>query len=185
MLNQRVFYIYIGLLLFYRFAESWAMRKTGSAGRRPNFEKTMLLIMVPYFLVILLPPVEASLFDRCPSIIWMAAGGVLIVLAALVRVRAHLDIGASFSMAVEQPPAGTLSKQGLYSVIRHPLYLGNALLFLGCPVFMASRFSWMAAALGLAGIILRIELEEEYLMDHVDGYREYRQETYKIIPSIY
>jgi len=102
-----------------------------------------------------------------------------------VRVKAHLDIGPSFSMAVEVPSGGGLSRQGLYSVIRHPLYLGNALLFIGCPMFMASRFSWAAAALGLAGIIIRIDLEERYLMERVEGYREYRRDIYKIIPYIY
>jgi len=71
---QSVFYIYIALLLFYRFAESWAMRRTGTADRRPNFERTMLLIMVPYFLVMLLPPIEAFIFGRWPSVVWMAAG---------------------------------------------------------------------------------------------------------------
>ena len=74
---------------------------------------------------------------------------------------------------------------GLYAKIRHPLYLGNLLLFLACPAFLAGRLSWLAAVLAIAGLILRIHIEEKFLLGNTDGYQDYIQRTWALIPYLY
>ncbi len=75
---------------------------------------------------------------------------------------------------------------GLYSHVRHPLYLGAVLMILGIPIALGSWISLIPAAIGVLTIIIRIKFEEEMLIKGMDGYIEYRTRVkYKIIPKIY
>jgi len=74
----------------------------------------------------------------------------------------------------------------VYGLVRHPMYLGAACLFVGAPLLMGSL-----AGLGL-GILLTVLLavrsigEEKMLTDELDGYDEYRKKVkHRIIPFIW
>jgi len=72
-------------------------------------------------------------------------------------------------MAIEKMRCQKIAKWGLYSVICHPHYLGNTLLFCGCPLFMASRLPSIPAAAEIIGILIRIEIDEEFLLKRFEG----------------
>ena len=176
---------YIALVLAYRFAETVAMVKTGTVNRRPARDWTAWLIMVPYWLVIVSAVVEYSSGRQVPPVVAVVVGAGLFVAATFVRVRAHLDLGAQFSMFLEEGKSGGLVTTGLYSRIRHPLYLANILLFLACPAFLAVAWSWLATVMGIAGVLTRIEIEEQHLIANFEGYAAYAQKTWKLVPRLY
>lgn len=70
-------------------------------------------------------------------------------LGLLIRVVAvgHAPAGTSERTAV-QPRAASLSTSGIYSLVRHPLYLGNFFLMLGVVLF--ARSAWLAAWFALS-----------------------------------
>jgi len=177
---------YIVLVVLYRLSETLTMVKTGTVTRRPAKDWTAWLIMVPYWLVILSSAVEyTSGRHGQPPLAAVIAGVALFAVATALRVRAHLDLGAQFSMFIEEGKSGGLVTTGLYSKIRHPLYLANIALFLACPTFLAVRWAWLAAAMGIVGVVTRIEIEEQHLTRTFDGYATYAQTTWKLIPRIY
>jgi protein-S-isoprenylcysteine O-methyltransferase Ste14 len=66
--------------------------------------------------------------------------------------------------------AQLLNTTGLYSIVRHPLYLGNALMWAG--VVLYARTPWLAPAVGLAfwAVYERIVYaEEEFLRERFGG----------------
>jgi protein-S-isoprenylcysteine O-methyltransferase Ste14 len=177
---------YIALVLIYRGAETYVMTKTGTLTRRPRRDWTALLIAVPYWITLAGAALEyLTLQPARPTIIALVLGALLFVGATAVRVKAHLDLGAQFSMFLEEGRAGGLVTTGIYRTIRHPLYLANVLLFLACPTFLALTWSWIPAALGIAGVLTRIELEERFLMASFEGYATYADGTWKLVPRIY
>ena len=75
--------------------------------------------------------------------------------------------------------------QGVYSAIRHPLYLGETIAFFG--VFLQIR-SWTAfaiMALQLFFQVRRMIWEETVLATAFAEYGEYRQKTWRLIPGFY
>jgi protein-S-isoprenylcysteine O-methyltransferase Ste14 len=74
---------------------------------------------------------------------------------------------------------------GIYRVIRHPLYLGLALLYAGLALFAGARLSWLVVALGWAGIGVRNIAEERWLSAHLPGYQAYMQRTKRLIPGVW
>ncbi|HSJ56883.1 MAG TPA: isoprenylcysteine carboxylmethyltransferase family protein, partial [Anaerolineae bacterium] len=143
------------------------------------------LIVVPYWLVILGSAFEYITFQQPPS--WVAAvlGVLFFAEAALVRVRAHLDLGPGFSMFLEKGEGQQVVTHGLYAHVRHPLYLANILLFIACPLFLSVTFAWVATLLGIGGVVARINLEERFLLAEMPGYDEYQKHTARLIPRIW
>jgi protein-S-isoprenylcysteine O-methyltransferase Ste14 len=75
---------------------------------------------------------------------------------------------------------------GLYGIVRHPMYLGGTLLFIGGPLLLGSVYG---LAMGLLLIILtavRSVGEEEMLRQELDGYNEYMKEVkWRLIPFVF
>ena len=161
------------------------MRRAGSYGRRPRRDWTMALIVGPYYLVLVGPLLEVLAFEWTPGLVHHIAGGLCFAAATLLRTKGHLDLGRGFSMAIEETEEASLVDTGLHARIRHPLYLGNAFLFMACPLFLAAKLSWAATGLGLIGILVRIQMEEAFLRTAFRGYEDYVERTWALIPGVY
>ncbi|MGD2057197.1 MAG: isoprenylcysteine carboxylmethyltransferase family protein [Anaerolineales bacterium] len=177
--------IYILLILVYRAAEYLAMSRSGSIDRRSKPEASALLIAVPYYAIIIGPMIEYFWFDLSPGIVFMLLGGFFLMGATVVRYKAHLDLGKAFSMYLEKYEDVGIVRNGLYAHIRHPLYFANILLFIACPLFLQSTFTWALTLLGLLGVLIRIRLEERFLQSRAKRYEEYKSETWALIPGLY
>lgn len=80
--------------------------------------------------------------------------------------------------------AAVLNTTGMYSIVRHPLYLGNFLIWLGISMF--SHCWWLVAIFALAFCVYYeriIFAEEEFLRDKFkDGFLNWANRTPALIP---
>jgi len=186
MLNNTVpIYIYLALFALYRITEYYIMHYSGTLKNTPGREWTAYLIIIPFYLVVISPIVEFQYFDQDLSIVSMVLGGIFYIAATLIRGKAHLDLRGGFSMRLEHIRTERFIKNGLYKYIRHPLYLGNLCLFAACPLFLSSFYSWIFPILGLFGILIRIRIEERFMSEAYQGYRDYMKKTRALIPGIF
>ena len=75
---------------------------------------------------------------------------------------------------------------GLYSIIRHPMYLSTILLFLSIPLVLGSLLSFLIFMIYPFIIAKRIKNEEQVLEQGLEGYWEYKKKVkYKVIPFIW
>ena len=75
---------------------------------------------------------------------------------------------------------------GLYSIIRHPMYLSTILLFLSIPLVLGSLFSFLIFLIYPVIIARRIRNEEQVLEEGLKGYSEYKKKVkYRVIPFIW
>lgn len=104
----------------------------------------------------------------------------------IIAVRARLELGDRWSNVEDsQVPVGKgLVTSGVYSVIRHPLYLGDILLVLGLELALNS---WLV--LGTIFPILysvKQAIKEEQLLEReFPEYGEYRARTKRFIPFVF
>jgi protein-S-isoprenylcysteine O-methyltransferase Ste14 len=88
--------------------------------------------------------------------------------------------------AVTVEPGQAVISTGPYALVRHPLYSGGLLVFLGIPLALGSWWGLVLFAPILALIIWRLTNEETYLSTHLPGYLEYRARvTHRLIPSLW
>ena len=75
---------------------------------------------------------------------------------------------------------------GLYKVVRHPMYSATIFLFLSMPLVLGSIYSFLIFLAYPFIIVMRIKSEEEFLEKELDGYREYKQKVkYRLIPFVW
>lgn len=70
--------------------------------------------------------------------------------------------------------------------MRHPMYLGGILLFIGTPMLLGSMYG---VVIGLAMLLLlaaRIVGEEKMLVNELVGYEDYQKKVrYRLLPHIW
>jgi protein-S-isoprenylcysteine O-methyltransferase Ste14 len=75
---------------------------------------------------------------------------------------------------------------GPYAIVRHPMYLGAALLLLATPFALGSLRAIVWAIIAVGTLVWRLLEEERYLSQHLPGYDDYRRATpYRLVPYIW
>ena len=103
----------------------------------------------------------------------------LALIAAVYLIRSGHGV-----VSHEQRPSGVEST-GAFRHVRHPLYLGSILLYLGLAVATASLFSLVLVVLIFIFYNFIASYEEKLLQDRFhEEYRGYKKRTGKWVPMI-
>jgi protein-S-isoprenylcysteine O-methyltransferase Ste14 len=76
----------------------------------------------------------------------------------------------------------TLVRDGLYARIRHPIYSGMMLVFVGLAWLRPTATVVVACALGCLCLMVRARLEELDLVQRLPAYREYMEQVPRFVP---
>ncbi|MGQ9806522.1 MAG: methyltransferase family protein [Chlorobiales bacterium] len=115
----------------------------------------------------------------------LVAGAVLLTAIVLVH-HATRTLGKFFDRLVLKDDHQLITS-GIYSVIRHPIYLAYFLLFSGFALAMQSLYALILFAM-VGGVVFSNHIRvEETMMEQRFGsaFRDYRARTKKFIPFIY
>jgi protein-S-isoprenylcysteine O-methyltransferase Ste14 len=120
-------------------------------------------------------------------------GLALVVVGAYLREKARLQLRkqAGFDSLVstgrlEIVESHQLVKDGLYTHVRHPIYLGEILRNFGVVSAFSSGYGVLLVTVGTALLLVRMQREEEMLVDAFGpDYEDYQRKTKKLIPHIY
>jgi len=118
----------------------------------------------------------------------LGAIGAALVLAGLgFAIWARVVLGHNWSGLVMMVRDGhQLVQRGPYAIVRHPIYTGLFAAILGTALTLGTLASWMAVVSGLAGILLRVDVEERLMASEFgDAHAAYRARTPKLIPFVW
>ncbi|MFL5515882.1 MAG: methyltransferase family protein [Gemmatimonadales bacterium] len=112
--------------------------------------------------------------------------GVALLAAGLgfsVWARRHLGRNWSSQVVVKQDHA--LIRSGPYRRLRHPIYTGILLAFLGTAVTIGEWRGLLAFLLAMAAFAVKGRAEEQRMEGIFPEYQQYRRETAALIPFVY
>jgi protein-S-isoprenylcysteine O-methyltransferase Ste14 len=113
-------------------------------------------------------------------------GVALFGIGGALRIAPVFVLGNRFSGLVAIQPGHTLVTDGLYSVIRHPSYLGLLVSSLGWGLAFRSGVGVLLSLLLVPVIVGRIRSEETLLSAQFGAeYDAYRAKTSRLVPGIY
>jgi protein-S-isoprenylcysteine O-methyltransferase Ste14 len=80
----------------------------------------------------------------------------------------------------------TVVSTGPYAIVRHPMYAGAILVFLGAPLALGSWWGLFFVPLFMAGFAWRLLDEEKFLLANLSGYAPYMSHVrYRLVPYIW
>jgi protein-S-isoprenylcysteine O-methyltransferase Ste14 len=80
----------------------------------------------------------------------------------------------------------TVVSGGVYTFVRHPMYVGNMIMMVGVPLALGSYWGLVFVVPGVVALVLRILDEEKLLTHELAGYREYTQRVrYRLVPYVW
>jgi protein-S-isoprenylcysteine O-methyltransferase Ste14 len=99
-------------------------------------------------------------------------GGLLFVAGVFVFFT------ALFTIKSLETYDGDLITHGIYSKIRHPMYLGFVLWLIGIPIYYGAVYSFFLSSFFIANVLFWRYLEEQELKKRFPGYKDYGKKTF-------
>ncbi len=159
-------------------------RGLGPVGRQAR--QLVVLLLLSLALLWFLPFADRRRIFTLRHECWRYLGLLMYAIGAGVRIFALHALGEHFSVYVTLQPDHRLIRQGIYSSIRHPLYLSLLLAPAGFALVFASKLALPILVLAALFVQDRIRKEEDLLAAHFGHeFAVYRRRTWKLIPHMF
>lgn len=122
-----------------------------------------------------------------PHTIFVYSLGLGLALAgATLAIYSRVFLGRNWSATVQLKQNHELITHGPYRHIRHPIYTGFLLLFLGNAVMVGDWRGLLAVAIVLVSFWRKLRLEEKWLANHFgEPYSAYQNQTKALVPAVF
>jgi len=164
-------------------------RKAGTGGQESWDRRFVQIYMACVVAWHILVPLDAKRFSVTPRFpLWLELTG-----AAMLLLSSYMSFSSfrentflSPFVRLQSDRSQHVISTGVYGVIRHPMYLGTCLMFLGGPLLLGS-ISGLILGVAIAGtIVMRIRGEEHMLLAKLRGYYRYRKQVrYRLLPFVW
>ena len=116
----------------------------------------------------------------------------IVLISALIMLSGYLMFfivmkqNTYASRVIEIQDEQKLINTGLYSLVRHPMYLAGTFLFGFAPLVLGSYYALIPMVFIPILLIIRIKNEEKVLINGLKGYDEYMKKVkYRLLPFIW
>jgi protein-S-isoprenylcysteine O-methyltransferase Ste14 len=114
-----------------------------------------------------------------------AIGLALCIAGVGLAIWSRYLLGRNWSAAVQLKDDHALVTAGPYRVVRHPIYSGFLLLFLGNALMVGDWRGLLAVAIVFASFWVKLRTEERWLAEHFGPrYLDYRDRTKALVPGV-
>ena len=168
-------------------AERYRMPGTGGQSRRDRI--IVYVLTLGFIIWIALMPLDARRFHWTPRLPLAVelVGDALLALSWLLLFRSFADNTFGSALVRVQTERGhRVVSTGVYGWVRHPMYLGATLMFVGGPL-VTGAISALVVGLALVVLLAVRSLDEEALLTReLPGYAEYRRRVrYRLVPFVW
>lgn len=187
-------YLYFGILIvpmlfvfiYFLKKDPRFLDRRSRGAEKVKEQKLIQLINLPVFIAAFIIPGLDKRFG------WSAVPAEVIIITDIVILGGYLIIFNVFrqnsyaSRIIETDKEQKVITTGLYSIVRHPMYVGVLIMYLPTPLALGSYWGLIPMALLPVALVFRILNEEKVLSENLEGYQEYCCKTrYRLIPHIW
>ena len=162
------------------------LEKRIKAKEKENVQKTVVGLTALIFITAFIIAGLDFKYDwsKLPMVVTYISTGVLFIAYGLyVEVLRENEY---LSRTIEVQEGQKVVDNGLYGIVRHPMYSATILLFLSMPIVLGSLTSFAVMLIYIPIINARIKNEEKVLTEGLEGYGEYmRKVRWKVLPFIW
>jgi|ERR1035437_55099 protein-S-isoprenylcysteine O-methyltransferase Ste14 len=164
-----LFSIVYGLRLLYQW---YLLRRRDTSGTKGE-RSELLLVIIPKNILVVLAIVYLAAGVHWGGLFF--AGWAVFLVGIALRLAALHQLGAMYSLNVDIRPQHQLVTGGVYSIVRHPLYVAYVIDTLGIVVFLQHWYFWPVVATSIVGWAIRVPGEDRALAEIFGAeYDDYR-----------
>ncbi|MGA8313703.1 MAG: isoprenylcysteine carboxylmethyltransferase family protein [Terriglobales bacterium] len=159
----------------------------GPTAEKETSQKIIQSITSLGFIAMLIVPALDHRFHWWPAVPFFAAvaGDVLVAIGFLIIFVVYKE-NTFTSATIEVYPEQKVVSSGLYALVRHPMYMGGLVMFVGMILSLGSWWGLLAFLLMMPAFIWRIFEEEGFLLKNLPGYAKYKNTVrYRLVPFIW
>ena len=148
----------------------------------------MKIISIAFVAWLVFMPLDACRFGWSHVPLWVRWIGAIAIAVSLAIVHWTVleNRYAVVVVRVQRERGQHVITTGPYRFVRHPMYAGAILLFVGTPLLLGSWYGLIGAAIIMALFCVRITIEERTLCAELEGYTEYAAGVpYRLIPGVW
>lgn len=176
--------IWSAWLIYWRVSARGAKRNE-SVESRASRSSHMLPPFIGLFVLMVTQPPSGLVTPRVLpfGVATYASSFVMVTLGLLFTVWARVHLGTNWSAHVARKLDAELVRSGPYAWVRHPIYSGLLLAFLGMFVGRGDVGALLGCALMWYGFLRKLRIEERWLQQTFgDAYSCYRAEVPGLLP---
>jgi len=160
--------------------------KAGPQHEREWSQKIIVsLVFLAFFALIVLPVLDHR-FAWSPVPAWVSILGDAVILLSFLFIFWVIRVNSFAASNVRVEKDQTVIDTGPYAYMRHPMYAGAALLFVGMPLALGSWWSLGLVVPLMLVLSWRILDEERILRRDLAGYTEYmRRVRFRLVPFVW
>ncbi|HTJ04247.1 MAG TPA: isoprenylcysteine carboxylmethyltransferase family protein [Caldimonas sp.] len=126
---------------------------------------------------------RARFVPPSPAVEW--TGAVLVAAGLAFAVWARIHLGANWSGIVTVKRGHELVTGGPYAIVRHPIYTGLVLAFVGSAIALGELRGVLAVAVVAASLWRKLRLEERWMAEQFGAdYERYRRRVRALVPFV-
>jgi protein-S-isoprenylcysteine O-methyltransferase Ste14 len=159
----------------------------GPTAEKETSQKIIQSITALGFMAMLVLPALDHRFYWWPAVPFFAsvAGYVLVAIGFLIIFFVYKE-NTFASATIEVYPDQKAVSSGLYALVRHPMYMGGLVMFVGMALLLGSWWGLFALLFMMPAFIWRIFEEEGFLSKNLPGYAEYKNKVrHRLVPFIW
>jgi protein-S-isoprenylcysteine O-methyltransferase Ste14 len=159
----------------------------GPAAERTQTQKIVTALGMPVFIVAFVAMVFDHRFGWSPNVpAWVSIAGDIVIALGLYVYYLVTKENTYAAATVRVIEGQTVCMTGPYALLRHPMYAGALLVFLGAPLALGSWWGLLIVPVAAAGFAWRLLDEEKMLTKDLPGYAEYLQQVrYRLVPHVW
>jgi protein-S-isoprenylcysteine O-methyltransferase Ste14 len=165
-----------------------------AAGQKPVADRQSRLSQLPYrflygigILLFVYPGIHQQWsLTLTPTPDWVrVAGAAICGLGLIFTLWARRTLGGNWSGDVTFKQGHNLIRTGPYRLVRHPIYTGLLVMFLGTAVNSGLVCSWVGLLVVAISFWIKLKQEEKIMLKHFpDTYPAYQKQVKALVPFI-
>jgi protein-S-isoprenylcysteine O-methyltransferase Ste14 len=162
------------------------LSKRAKMKEKESAQKIYIVLSILLFITAFIIPGLDFRFKWSNIPLWLVITSLIIMLGGYIMFVTVMLQNRFASRVIEIQNEQKLIDTGLYSVVRHPMYMAATILYLASPLVLGSYYALIPILLLPFLLAFRIKNEEQVLLKGLPGYEEYTKKVkYRLIPYIW
>lgn len=153
------------------------------------FDKIFMALFFPlYYVQPAIAGLDNARYGWWPLPFSAVYPGLVLFTLAIVLLTWAMAVNpfAETTVRIQTDRGQAVVTSGPYRFVRHPMYVGALLMFLGTPLILGSMWAFVISAIICGLFLIRTALEDRTLRRELAGYEQYAERTrYRLLPGVW